>query len=102
MVAENIFIVADNGQFESTGGTSVAAPLWAGFAALANQRAASAGLSSIGFLNPALYHIGTNSGYAACFTTSPLATTPITARPSIWLCRAMIFAPVGAVLPAAV
>jgi len=67
MVADNVFIVADDGQLETTGGTSTAAPLWAGFAALANQQAAAAGVSNIGFLNPALYHIGTNSGYAACF-----------------------------------
>ncbi len=31
MVADNVFIVADNGQQETTGGTSAAAPLWAGF-----------------------------------------------------------------------
>ncbi|HXR06479.1 MAG TPA: S53 family peptidase [Candidatus Acidoferrum sp.] len=67
MVADNVFIVADDGQLETTGGTSTATPLWAGFAALANQRAAQAGLASIGFVNPALYHIGTNSGYTACF-----------------------------------
>ncbi len=67
MVADNVFIVADNGQQEITGGTSVGAPLWAGFAAIANQQAVAAGLPTIGFINPALYHIGTNSGYAACF-----------------------------------
>ncbi len=67
MVADNIFIVADEGLSETTGCTSVAAPLWAGFAALANQAAVAAGVSNIGFLNPALYHIGTNSGYTACF-----------------------------------
>jgi len=67
MVADNIFIVADNGQQETTGGTSVASPLWAGFAALANQQATNAGLPPIGFVNPALYHIGTNSGYTSCF-----------------------------------
>ena len=67
MVADNIFIVADNGQQETTGGTSAAAPLWAGFAALVNQQALSVGATNIGFVNPALYQIGTNSGYAACF-----------------------------------
>jgi hypothetical protein len=67
MVADNIFIVADNGYLETTGGTSTATPLWAGFAALANQQAAAVGVSNIGFVNPALYHIGTNSGYASCF-----------------------------------
>jgi hypothetical protein len=67
MAADNIFIVADNGQNEKSGGTSCAAPLWAGFTALANQQAVAAGLSTVGFLNPALYNIGTNAGYTACF-----------------------------------
>jgi hypothetical protein len=67
MVADNVFIVADNGQQETTGGTSCASPLWAGFTALANQQAVAAGLPTVGFINPALYHIGTNSSYAACF-----------------------------------
>jgi len=67
MVADNIFIVADNGQPEITGGTSASAPLWAGFAALANQQAAAASLPAIGFVNPAIYQIGTNAAYAACF-----------------------------------
>ncbi len=65
MVADNVFIVADDGQLETTGGTSTAAPLWAAFAALANQQAVAAGVSNIGFLNPALYHIGTDSGFTA-------------------------------------
>ena len=67
MVADNILIVADDGLQEVTGGTSTATPLWAAFAALVNQQAAIAGVSNIGFVNPALYHIGTNSGYTACF-----------------------------------
>ncbi len=67
MVADNVFIVADDGFQETTGGTSCSAPLWAGFTALANQQAAAASLPPIGFINPALYHIGTNSGYTACF-----------------------------------
>jgi subtilase family serine protease len=66
MVADNIFIVADDGQQENSGGTSCASPLWASFAALANQQAVAAGLPTIGFINPALYHIGTNAGYTAC------------------------------------
>ena len=49
------------------GGTSAAAPLWAGFAALVNQQAAASGKPSIGFVNPAIYAIGKSSGYAAAF-----------------------------------
>jgi hypothetical protein len=85
MVADNIFIVADNGQQETTGGTSCASPMWAGFAALANQQAVAAGLPTIGFLNPALYHIGTNSGYTACFDDITVGNNTNTTSPSHWL-----------------
>ena len=37
------------------GGTSFAAPMWAGYIALANQQAATSGKGPIGFLNPAIY-----------------------------------------------
>ena len=50
-----------------TKGTSVAAPLWAGFTALVNQQAALSGNGPIGFLNPALYAIGAAAGYATNF-----------------------------------
>jgi subtilase family serine protease len=66
-VADNIFLVADDGQLETSGGTSAAAPLWAGFIAPANQAAAEAGLPSVGFINPALYTIGASAGYTASF-----------------------------------
>jgi uncharacterized repeat protein (TIGR02543 family) len=65
--AENIFVAADNGQLETFGGTSCAAPLWAGFAALVNQKAASLGMPAIGFINPVLYNIGMESSYGANF-----------------------------------
>jgi subtilase family serine protease len=45
------------------GGTSFAAPRWAGFLALVNQQAASGGNSSLGFLNPTIYSIGQSSSY---------------------------------------
>jgi hypothetical protein len=67
MVADNIFIVADDGTNENTGGTSCASPLWAAFTALVNEQAVAAGGSAVGFLNPALYNIGTNSGYKSSF-----------------------------------
>ncbi len=37
------------------GGTSYAAPLWAGFVALANEQAAREGRPAVGFFTPALY-----------------------------------------------
>ncbi len=49
------------------GGTSFAAPRWAGFMALANQQATANGQSSIGFINPLIYPIGESSKYLTDF-----------------------------------
>jgi hypothetical protein len=42
-------------------GTSAAAPLWAGFMSLVNQQAVSYGKGPIGFANPTLYNLASNS-----------------------------------------
>ena len=72
LTADNVFVCYANG--DTSGlyyfmGTSCAAPLWAGFCALVNQQSAAANpTNSVGFLNPALYAIGTNaSQYSSCF-----------------------------------
>jgi uncharacterized protein YjdB len=58
----------DMGTCEETwGGTSFAAPRWAGYMALANQQGAAEGNPSIGFLNPLLYSIGEGTSYATSF-----------------------------------
>jgi subtilase family serine protease len=50
------------------GGTSFAAPMWAGFLALVNQQyAASNSGKTLGFINPALYAIGNGSSYDTDF-----------------------------------
>jgi hypothetical protein len=61
--ASGILLYANNGQTIDVGGTSCAAPLWAGFTALVNQAAASAGHAAVGFLNPALYAIAQGANY---------------------------------------
>jgi subtilase family serine protease len=48
-------------------GTSLAAPLWAGFMALANEQAQNDGLPAVGFANPVIYAIGKGSSYNSCF-----------------------------------
>jgi kumamolisin len=48
-----------DGQQETVGGTSAAAPLWAGLITLINQQLAQQGKALAGFVNPALYQ---NSG----------------------------------------
>jgi subtilase family serine protease len=45
------------------GGTSFAAPRWAGFLALINQQLVTNGQSTLGFVNPAIYSIGEGSNY---------------------------------------
>ena len=68
MTAANILVVANNGQQETgVGGTSAAAPLWAGFIALVNQQASALHKPVVGFLNPAIYAIGKGPNYATAF-----------------------------------
>ncbi len=66
MTADNVYVRA-NGEELLEGGTSCAAPLWAGFTALVNQQAAVAGHAPVGFINPAVYQIGASAKYAAAF-----------------------------------
>jgi subtilase family serine protease len=50
------------------GGTSFAAPMWAGYLALANQQLkANGSRTTLGFINPILYTIGSGSNYATDF-----------------------------------
>jgi kumamolisin len=49
------------------GGTSFAAPLWAGYIALVNQQLVSEGKPTIGFINPTIYAQNVTSSYAADF-----------------------------------
>jgi subtilase family serine protease len=67
LTADNVFVDYGNGSRAIFGGTSCAAPLWAGFTALANQQAEAGGTPVVGFINPAIYAIAAGSSYAACF-----------------------------------
>ncbi len=49
------------------GGTSFAAPMWAGYLALANQQAVAGGSSTLGSINSIIYPLGLGSGYSADF-----------------------------------
>ncbi|HEY2346423.1 MAG TPA: S53 family peptidase [Xanthomonadaceae bacterium] len=53
-----------NGSFQTGfGGTSFAAPRWAGLIALANQKSVSLGKGTVGFINTKIYNIGLGSTY---------------------------------------
>ena len=68
LTADNVFVIADGGiAYNGVGGTSCAAPLWAGFTALVNQQAISNGQAPVGFLNPAIYAIAASGNYTSCF-----------------------------------
>jgi kumamolisin len=49
------------------GGAGFAAPMWAGYLALANQQAAANGDAPPGFINPAIYLLGVGLSYDADF-----------------------------------
>lgn len=68
LTADDVFVIADGGFFFlGVGGTSCAAPLWAGFTALINQQATNNNMAPIGFINPALYTIAHTTNYNNCF-----------------------------------
>jgi hypothetical protein len=71
LTADNVVAYDSDGSVDYDGGTSCAAPLWAGFMALVNQQAVSLGNPPAGFINPAIYAIGKGQNaaypYAACF-----------------------------------
>ncbi len=93
MVANYIFLYANNGGQYVAGGTSAATPLWAGLTALINQQRAAQGQPSEGFMNPALYSIATGTGYGSCFhditvgnNTNRYESTNYVAVPGFDLC----------------
>jgi hypothetical protein len=67
MTANNIYIFGDGSPISDIGGTSCAAPLWAGFLALVNQQLAAYGGSPIGFLNPTIYSLAQSANYTNLF-----------------------------------
>ncbi len=56
-----------NGSWQVYGGTSCAAPLWAAFNALVNQRRVANGSAVLGFPNPAIYNVGKGARFTTDF-----------------------------------
>lgn len=88
MTGDNVYVRYNNGGTGTFGGTSCAAPLWAGFIALVNQRAATNGRATVGFINPAIYALGEGASYGSTLhdtatgnnfsTTSPTRYSGVT------------------------
>ncbi|MGO8787998.1 MAG: protease pro-enzyme activation domain-containing protein [Terriglobia bacterium] len=66
------------------GGTSYAAPRWAGYLALANQEQVADGKSSFTFINPLIYTIGLGSGYTAAFHDITIGDNYTATNPSLY------------------
>jgi kumamolisin len=87
------------GQAYGGSGTSLSSPIWAGLCALINQSRTTAGLPSVGYLNPQLYAAGTScfnditSGSNGAYSAGPgydLCTglgTPSMVNLIAYLCR---------------
>jgi xanthomonalisin len=92
MVADNILIVADQGQQEISGGTSASVQLWAAFVALVNQQAAASSQPSVGSINRAIYALGKSAAFSANFddiaagNNTNTITTQFLAVPGYDLC----------------
>ena len=67
LTGDNVYVIHSNGSTGIFGGTSCAAPLWAGFMALVNEQAVVHGKPVVGFINPAIYTIGKGANYTADF-----------------------------------
>ncbi|WP_371517838.1 protease pro-enzyme activation domain-containing protein [Kitasatospora sp. NBC_01300] len=61
------FAIYTAGSWQVYGGTSAAAPLWAGYAAQFNQKAKAAGQPVLGEANPKLYAVANSSNYSGAF-----------------------------------
>jgi subtilase family serine protease len=93
MVADDVKVYLNNGGSGDYMGTSIAAPLWAGFTALINEQGAQEGQPSVGFMSPALYAIAQGTSYNFCFNditsgnnTWPGSTTKYDAATGYDLC----------------
>ena len=87
MVASNIIVTWGNDFFLQSvdlpeAGTSLAAPLWAGFMAIVNQQAENNGQPPIGFANPALYAIAKSTNYSSCFHDITVGANTNSASPT--------------------
>ena len=81
-VADYVYVVYGGGNSGYVGGTSCAAPLWAGFMALVNQQAAAAGQPGVGFINPIIYEIANENVYNSLFNDITSGNNTSTASPN--------------------
>jgi len=84
LTADNVWVIYGGGQTGAFGGTSCAAPLWAGFTALVNQQAAAISHAPVGFINPAIYAIAAGPNYTACFHDTTTGNNTWSGSPNLF------------------
>src|SRR5207249_12258521 len=85
MIADNVLVVYNTGTQGFVGGTSIGSPLWAAFTALINQQGTLRGRPPVGFLNPAVYALGTNAGvYASAFHDIQIGNNTNSTSPTLF------------------
>jgi hypothetical protein len=84
LTADNVYVRYNNGSWGNFGGTSCAAPLWAGFMALVNERAIANGRPTVGFLNPAISVIGKGAGYNDSFYDTTVGANNNSCQPTLF------------------
>jgi uncharacterized repeat protein (TIGR01451 family) len=84
LTADHVWVIYGSGSSDWFGGTSCAAPLWAGFTALINQQAAANALAPVGFINPALYAIVTGPNYLNCFHDTTTGNNEWSGSPTLF------------------
>lgn len=75
------------GHIHGVGGTSAAAPLWAGFTALVNQQNVSDGKANLGFANPAIYLIGSGPLYSPGFHDVTVGSNTNAVSPNLYFAQ---------------
>jgi hypothetical protein len=88
LTGDNVLVAYGDGQTTTVGGTSCAAPLWAGLTALINQQAVSLGKSSVGFLNPAIYALGKSMSYGSNFHDTTTGNNTSSNSPNLFYATA--------------
>jgi uncharacterized repeat protein (TIGR01451 family) len=84
LTADYVWVIYGDGSSDWFGGTSCAAPLWAGFAALINQQAVLNSHAPVGFINPALYAIAAGPNYTSCFHDTKTGNNTWSGSPNLF------------------
>ena len=86
LTGDGIWCIYSNGVSSEIGGTSCAAPLWAGLIALVNQQGAANNQAPVGFVNRSIYAIGLSPAYGSAFHDTTNGNNETPSSPSEFFC----------------